>query len=98
ENGQALDAIHEVGPGGHFLGCAHTQKNFEQAFFLSDVADNNSFEQWEIDGSLDTTSRANALWKKMLASYEAPNLDPGIDDALAEFIARKKAAVPDSAY
>ena len=98
ENGQALDAIGEVGPGGHFLGCAHTQNNFENAFYLSEIADNSSLEQWEIDGSVDATMRANALWKKMLARYEAPALDPGIDEALGEFMAKKKAAVPDSAY
>ncbi len=98
ENGQALDAIHEVGPGGHFLGCAHTQNNFEQAFYLSQIADNNSLEQWEIDGSLDATTRANSLWKQMLADYEAPSLDPGIDEALGAFMNAKKAAEPDSAY
>ena len=65
---------------------------------MSEVADNNSFEQWQIDGSEDATARANTLWKKMLATYEAPYLDPGIDEALVEFMALKKAAVPDSAY
>ena len=98
ENGQAMDAINEVGPGGHFLGCDHTQRNFEKAFYNSSIADNNSLEQWEIDGSLDATARANALWKNMLADYTAPNFDPAIDEALCEFIAKKKAAVPDSNY
>ena len=98
ENGQAMDAIHEVGPGGHFLGCDHTQRNFEQAFYISGIADNNSVEQWEIDGSLDATARANGLWKQMLADYMAPELDPAIDEALGEFIINKKAAVPDSTY
>jgi trimethylamine--corrinoid protein Co-methyltransferase len=98
ENGQALDALREVGPGGHFLGCAHTQANFETAFYRSAVADNNSFEQWEADGRLDMAQRANRLWKKMLAEYEAPPLDPGIDEALRDFIARRKAAMPDLAY
>lgn len=98
ENGQALDALREVGPGGHFLGCTHTQANFETAFYRSAVADNNSFEQWEADGRLDTAQRANRLWKRMLAEYEAPPLDPGIDEALRDFIARRKAAMPDAAY
>src|SRR5690606_22477949 len=66
ENGQALDAIREVGPGSHFLGCAHTQANFETAFYRSTIADNNSYEQWESDGSKDAAQRANALWKRML--------------------------------
>ena len=51
ENGQAMDAIREVGPGKHFLGCAHTQANFETAFYRSPLADNNSFEQWEAEGA-----------------------------------------------
>jgi len=96
ENGQALDAIREVGPGSHFLGCAHTQANFESAFYRSTIADNNSFEQWESEGSLDAAQRANKLWKRMLADYEAPPIDPGVDEALQEFIAKKKAAEPDS--
>jgi trimethylamine---corrinoid protein Co-methyltransferase len=96
ENGQALDAIREVGPGSHFLGCAHTQANFETAFYRSTIADNNSFEQWEAEGRQDAAQRANKLYKKMLAEYEAPALDPAIDEALQAFIAKKKAAVPDS--
>ncbi len=93
---QAMDAIAEVGPGGHFLGCEHTQNNFKTAFYRSDIADNGSFEQWEMEGSRDTAQRANTLWKKTLADYEGPALDPGIDEALCDYIARKKAAVPDS--
>ena len=96
DNGQALDAIREVGPGSHFLGCTHTQANFETAFYRSSIADNNSFEQWEAEGRQDAAQRANKLYKKMLAEYEAPALDPAIDEALGEFIAKKKAAVPDS--
>src|ERR1700726_871969 len=53
ENGQALDAIREVGPGKHFLGCAHTQANFQTAFYRSPLADNNSVEQWQAEGSPD---------------------------------------------
>jgi len=96
ENGQALDAIREVGPGAHFLGCAHTQANFETAFYRSTTADNNSFEQWQADGSLDAAQRANAIWKKMLNDYEAPPIDPGVDEALQDFINQRKAASPDS--
>jgi trimethylamine--corrinoid protein Co-methyltransferase len=96
ENGQGLDAIRENGPGQHFLGTAHTLSNFETAFYRSETADNNSFEQWVEDGSLDAAQRANTIWKRMLAEYEAPPIDPGIDEALQEFIAKRKAAFPDS--
>ena len=96
ENGQAMDALREVGPGQHFLGCAHTQANFETAFYRSPVADNNSFEQWEAEGAQDTAQRANALWKKWLRDYEAPALDPGIDEALQAYMARRKESEPDA--
>ncbi len=95
-NGQAIDAMREVGPGKHFLGCAHTQANFENAFYRSPLADNNSYEQWEAEGSSDMTMRANTLWKKMLAEYVAPPMDEGIHEALLEYIANRKAASPDS--
>ncbi len=96
ENGQAMDAIAEVGPGSHYLGCAHTQRNFEDAFWRSGIADNNSFEQWLADGSLDAAQRANAIWAKQLKSYVAPDLDQAIDEQLVAFMEQRKAVLPDS--
>src|SRR4051812_19845971 len=96
ENGQAVDAIVANGPGQHFLGTAHTLANFETAFYRSETADNNSFEQWQEDGSKDAAQRANAIWKRMLREYEAPPIDEGVDEALQEFIAKRKASQPDS--
>ncbi len=98
ENGQAMGAVREVGPGAHFLGCAHTQENFMTAFYRSSVADNNSFEQWEMEGSKDAAMRANGLWKKLLADYEAPPLDPAVDEALMAFISRRKSEFEDMNY
>ncbi len=96
DNALALDAMLENGPGQHFLGTAHTMANFETAFWRSGLADNNSFEQWEIDGSLDMRTRANAKWKQMLRDYEPPPLDEAIDEALVDWMARRKASFPDS--
>jgi trimethylamine--corrinoid protein Co-methyltransferase len=96
DNGQAMDAIREVGPGSHFLGCAHTQANFETAFYRSSVADNNSFEQWEAEGAKDTADRANTIWKQRLRDYEPPAIDPAVDEALQDFIARRKDSMPDA--
>jgi trimethylamine--corrinoid protein Co-methyltransferase len=98
DNGQALDAIREVGPGQHFLGCAHTQANFESAFYRSSVADNNSFEQWESEGGKDAAQRANALWKQMLSQYQAPPMDPAVDEALIAFMQKRKSEMPDASY
>ena len=96
ENGQALDAIRGNVPGQHFLGTAHTLANFETAFYRSEIADNNSFEQWLEEGELDARARANKVWKRMLAEYEAPEIDPAVDEALLDFIARKKASMTDA--
>jgi trimethylamine--corrinoid protein Co-methyltransferase len=98
ENGQGMQAFQEVAPGGPFLGCGHTQANFETAFYRSSISDNNSVEQWEAEGRLDAPQRANALWKKTLAEYEAPPIDPGVDEALREYIERKKASMPDATH
>ena len=98
ENAQAMDAFREIGPGKHYLGSAHTLANFEQAFYRSTVADNNSYEQWSAEGNLDTAQRANGLWKKTLAEYEAPALDPAIDEALQAYMTEQKASFPDRDY
>ncbi len=98
ENSLAMGAFEEVGPGSHFFGSAHTLANYETAYWDSDLADNRPFEQWELDGSADAATRANRLWKKRLAEYEAPPLDAAIDDELQDFIARKKASMPDAWY
>ena len=98
ENGQALDAMREVGPGNHYLGAAHTQANFETAFYRSITADNNSFEQWQEEGSPDTAQRANRTWKKMLEDYTPPPLDPDVDEALLAYIAQRKLQFPDKNY
>jgi trimethylamine--corrinoid protein Co-methyltransferase len=95
ENGLALDALRENTPGNHFLGTSHTLANFETAFYRSDTADNSSFEQWTEEGGLDAAQRANALWKRRLAEYEAPALDSAIDEELQEFVARRKNELPD---
>ena len=98
DNGQALDALRDVGPGNHFLGCAHTQANFEGAFYRSSIADNNSFEQWAADGKLDAAQRANQQWKAQLAAYEAPPIDAAIDEALLDFMEKRRTALPASNY
>lgn len=96
EDGQAMDAIREVGPGGHYLGCAHTQKLFKEAFWRSEVLDYKPFEQWEDEGARDSQAIANARVKKLLGDFEAPPLDPAINEALNAYVTQKKAEEPDA--
>jgi trimethylamine--corrinoid protein Co-methyltransferase len=96
ENGQAMDAIREVGPGGHYLGCAHTQANFKTAFWRTEVLDYRPFETWAEAGSPDSMQLANARVRKLLADYEAPVIDPGVAEALRDYVERRKASEPDA--
>jgi trimethylamine--corrinoid protein Co-methyltransferase len=98
DNQLAVEAFKEVGPGAHFFGCSHTMANYKDAFWDSELADNDPFEKWELAGSADAAKRANTLWKKRLAEYQAPPLDPAIDEALSDFVAQRKAAAPDAWY
>ncbi|WP_347817633.1 trimethylamine methyltransferase family protein [uncultured Planktomarina sp.] len=96
ENGQAMDAIREVGPSGHYLGCDHTQRNFKSAFWRSNLFDYKPFETWYEEGARDTYSLAADRVAYQLASYRQPPLDPEILAALEKYVADKKAAMPDA--
>ncbi|MEL6648716.1 MAG: trimethylamine methyltransferase family protein, partial [Pseudomonadota bacterium] len=98
ENAQAMEAIAATGPGRHFLGSDHTQANFMSALFRPWMADDASYEQWQAEGEKDAATRANARWKEQLAGYKDPGLDPEIDAALQDYIAMRKAEVPDRDY
>ena len=98
ENSQAMAAIALTGPGQHFLGSEHTQNNFMGALFRPLTPDDNSYEQWLAAGAKDAATRANGIWKAQLEAYEDPGLDPDKDMELQDYIARRKAEVPDKAY
>ncbi len=90
EDSLAVDTISEVGPGGHFFGTGHTLARFENAFYEPMLSDWRNFENWSESGARSGTDRANAIWKDLLRTYEQPPLDPGIDEALSEYVARRK--------
>ncbi|WP_371153437.1 trimethylamine methyltransferase family protein [Jannaschia sp. 2305UL9-9] len=96
ENAQAMGAIEEVGPGGHYLGCAHTQANYQTAFWRSTLMDYKPFETWLEDGARDTRTLAGIRKDAMLASYEEPAMDPAKREALFAYVARRKAEMPDA--
>ena len=98
ENGQAMDAIREVGPGKHYLGCEHTKRNFETAYYPSTFAHSNSFEQWDSEGRQDSWQRAHQVYQKHLANYEAPSMDIGMRESLDAFVKSKKDSMPDLMY
>jgi trimethylamine--corrinoid protein Co-methyltransferase len=96
ENAQAMGAIAEVGPGGHYLGCEHTQSNFKDAFWHTDLLDYKPFETWEEEGARDTEALATARVAKLLADYQQPALDPEITQKLQAYVQSKKDSMPDS--
>ncbi|WP_069299109.1 trimethylamine methyltransferase family protein [Neptunicoccus sediminis] len=96
ENGQALDAVREVGPGGHYLGCAHTQANFKDSFWKSQLLDYKPFETWADEGSKDTMQLASERVERMMGEYTQPPIDPAVDEALQAYMTERKASEPDS--
>jgi trimethylamine--corrinoid protein Co-methyltransferase len=86
----ALDAIAQVDPGGHHFGTAHTLARYETAFYIPMISSRQNFEAWQETGSLDAARRANALWKRMLAEYQQPPMDPAVAEQLADYVARRK--------
>ncbi len=85
-----LDAIAEVGPGGHFFGAAHTLERYETAFYQPLLSDWRNFETWHESGAENATQRANRIWKQLLRDYEKPALDAAIAEELDAFVIRRK--------
>jgi trimethylamine---corrinoid protein Co-methyltransferase len=92
---EAMAALREVGPQGHFLGTAHTLEHFEKAFFIPSIMDFNSFEQWSAEGAKDHDARGRDKARALLASYEPPKMDDGIAEGLRDFVARRESELPD---
>jgi trimethylamine--corrinoid protein Co-methyltransferase len=85
-----VDAIAAVGPGGHFFGSAHTLERYETAFYQPLLSDWRNFETWHEDGARTATERAHRIWKRLLAEYVEPPMDPAVREALDAFVARRK--------
>lgn len=98
ENGQAMEALRYVGSGQatHFLGTDHTQANFKTAFWRTDLLDYKPFETWQEEGERDTVTLAKERVAKLLNDYQKPAIDPAVEEALTEYVAKKKASMPDA--
>lgn len=86
----ALDTIREVGPAGHFFGTPHTMERYQTAFYAPLLSNWDNHDTWIERGRIDAAARANTIWKKMLSEYEAPPIDPGTDEALRDYMDRRK--------
>ncbi len=94
----AIDGFAEVGPGKHFFGSQHTLRHYETAFYEAALSDSTSFEQWRDAGERRSEDRAAPAHQDVLANYEAPPIDDAVDAALQDFVARRKAEMPDMWY
>jgi len=90
----ALSAVPDIGPGGHYLGHPHTLEHFQEAFFMPEMFDNNSIEQWQAEGGVEINERALNKARAMLNEYEEPKLDDGVNEALLDYIARREREIP----
>ena len=85
-----IEAMREVGPGGHFFGCNHTQERFKTAFYEPFLSDWRNYENWALAGSKDATTRATEIWQHILEEFESPPIDPAITEALDSYVAKRK--------
>ncbi|MGB0388511.1 MAG: trimethylamine methyltransferase family protein [Ardenticatenaceae bacterium] len=92
---EAVAAVRDVEPSGHYLGHPHTVENFQRGFFMPELLDNNSIEQWIAEGSKDITQRGLEYARKLLKEYQEPKLDEAKDEALRDFIARREREIPE---
>ena len=88
-----VEAMREVGPGGHFFGCEHTQERYKSAFYEPFLSDWRNFENWTLAGAEDATTRATGLWQRILEEHEPPPTDPATSEALDSYIAKRKEAL-----
>ena len=88
-----LEAMREVGPGGHFFGCAHTMERYKTAFYEPFISDWQNSENWVLAGSKDATARATELWPKILEEFEPPAVDAAVKEALQAYMAKRKEAL-----
>ena len=98
EEALAGDAYTEVAPGGHFLGSAHTMRNYQTAFYEPKLSNSENVESWEEAGAEDMRKRAFNRWKNMLQEYQPPPIEESTKEALEAFVARRKADMPDAWY
>ena len=91
---EAMQAVRDIGPGGHYLGHPHTLENFQRAFFMPEMFDNNSIEQWQAEGGIQTNERALQRARDLLNEYEEPTLDACVNEALLDYIARREREIP----
>jgi trimethylamine--corrinoid protein Co-methyltransferase len=88
-----VEAVKGIAAGGHFFGSSHTLARYESAFYRPLLSDWSNFENWTDAGARNATERATLIWKKLLAAYVAPPLDPAVREAIAAYVARRTAEI-----
>lgn len=89
EDALAVEAIRDVGPGGHFFGSPHTQARYKTAFYSPVLSDWRNYETWSLAGSPTAIEKANRIWKERLAAWEKPPIDPAVEEEINEFVERR---------
>jgi trimethylamine--corrinoid protein Co-methyltransferase len=86
----ALEAVRDVGPAGHYFGTAHTLARYETAFYRPIISNWDNYDNWLERGKETAPLKANRIWKQLLKDYEKPAMDPGVDEALKDYVERRK--------
>jgi len=92
----ALEAIAEVGAGGHHFGTSHTMSRYKDAFYKPIVSDWSNFEAWQEAGAKPAELRANELYKKLIEGYQKPDIDPAVEEQLVAYVAQRREQIEPS--
>lgn len=85
-----LSTIAEVGIGGQYLTHPKTFEKCRSEFYVSDVMYRQNFDTWKKSGKKRVDETAKEIVQTRLAEYVKPELDTGIEDALGEYVDKRK--------
>jgi trimethylamine---corrinoid protein Co-methyltransferase len=95
EESLAFGAHEEVGPGGHFLGAAHTLERFRECFYRPLLSSTENFDRWSRNGGQEAAERASKIWRDTLEAYEEPPIDGAVKAELKEYVDRRRTELGD---
>lgn len=82
----AVDAIDEVGPGGHFLSSPHTLRHCRETYYPA-LMDRRNYQEWLDAGQKTLGQRANEKVRDIIENYQPEQLSGNVKDRIRQVMA-----------